>query len=46
MRRVLSVLGNLLLAIGVVLMIPFVILLLGFPIAAAVTLVTFVAERL
>ena len=45
MSRVLSVLGNFLLVMGVMLMVPFAILLLGLPIAGAVKLISLLVER-
>lgn len=46
MRRMLAVLGDVALALGVAVLIPAVILLLGLPIAGAVKLLIVVAERL
>lgn len=43
MRRVLSVLGNILLAIALALLFPFVILLVGLPIVAIVKIVQYLA---
>lgn len=45
MRGALSMAGNFLLVMGVMLMVPFAILLLGLPIAGAVKLISLLFER-